>query len=359
MKWAIYPAAQFSAFAERWSQLNAETTKSPLLEVDFVQPLLKEFGNGRELLAVCEQDGRTQAMAIIAPRGRGVWDTFQPSQAPVGPWMHRRELDMSQLATSLLKSLPGIPLSLGLTQLDPDLFARPVESKNLRTINYIETAKISITGTFDAYWEARGKNLRSNMKKQRSKLQKDGVQTRMQVNRSPDDVAEAIADYGKLESAGWKAAGGTAIHPDNAQGRYYRSMLEAYCRRGAGRIYRYWFDSQLVAMDLCIEGPDSIIILKTTYDESVPNSLSPTLLMREEACRQLFEEARFSKIEFYGKVMEWHRRWTDEIRTMYHATEYRWPVLLELRGMLGATKGMFGRLGTQVQSTPSSEPSTE
>lgn len=359
MKWALYPAARFDEFADKWSQLNAETLNTPLLATDFVAPLIIEFGSGSELLAICEQDGKTLAMAIIAPRGRGVWDTFQPSQAPIGPWLHRRDLDLEKLSATLLKRLPGLPLSLGLTQLDPDLLSRPVDSRHLRTLNYIETAKITITGSFDDYWNARGKNLRANMKKQRSKLQKDGVQTRMQVNRAPEDIAAAIVDYGRLESAGWKAAGGTAIHPDNAQGRYYQRMLESFCRRGAARIYRYWFDTQLVAMDLCIEGPDCIIILKTTYDESVSNNLSPTLLMREEACRQLFDEARFKKIEFYGKVMEWHRRWSDEIRTMYHATEYRWPILLEVRNMLSASKGAANQLRTQVPSTQSSEPSTE
>lgn len=45
----------------------------------------------------------------------------------------------------------------------------------------------------------------------------------------PAGVAAALADYGALESAGWKAGTGTAIHPDNAQGRFYRRMLEAFC----------------------------------------------------------------------------------------------------------------------------------
>lgn len=208
---------------------------------------------------------------------------------------------------------------------------RPSSVGALRTMDYIQTASITVTGDFDAYWAARGKNLRSNLKKQRSKLAKDGVQTRMTVSRAPEEMAAAVADYGRLESAGWKAQGGTAIHPDNDQGRFYTSMLSAFCARGAGAVYRYYFDEQLVAMDLCIEGAGSIIILKTTYDESVPNSLSPTLLMREEETRQIFDEARFERIEFYGKLMEWHTKWTEEVRTMYHTTGYRWPSLLGLR----------------------------
>jgi hypothetical protein len=151
-------------------------------------------------------------------------------------------------------------------------------------------------------------------------------------------VAAAVADYGRLESAGWKAGGGTAVDAANAQGQFYRGMLEGFCRRGAGSIYRYWFNDQLVAMDLCIEDARQIIVLKTTYDETVPGNLSPTLLMREEAVRQLFDAQRFERLEFYGKVMEWHTRWTDEVRTLYHVNHYRWPVLGRLHAQWQSRK---------------------
>ena len=107
---------------------------------------------------------------------------------------------------------------------------------------------------------------------------------------------------------------GTAIHPDNEQGRFYRAMLEAFCSAGAGRIYRYRFGDRVVAIDLCIEGGGALVILKTTYDESI-KTISPAFLMREESFRGLFGERRLKRIEFFGKLMEWHTRWTDDIRT--------------------------------------------
>jgi len=143
-----------------------------------------------------------------------------------------------------------------------------------------------------------------------------------------------VEDYGRLESSGWKAGKGTAVHAGNAQGRYYRAMLEALAGRNAASVYRYYFNEQLVAMDLCVEDADSIVVLKTSYDESVPSNWSPTLLMREEACRALFDAGRFARLEFYGRVMEWHLRWTDEVRTMYHVNYYRWPGLRRLHALL-------------------------
>lgn len=333
MKWTLRPASEFAALSGQWAQLHARCQASPMLAVEFVAPLIAEFGSGAELLAVCEHEARTVAMALVAPQGRGAWASFQPAQAPIGLWLQEDALALPALLGALMAALPGLPLVFGLTQCDPDLLARPPGSHQLRTMDYIDTAKITIAGSFDAYWNARGKNLRANLKKQRAKLDKDAVVLRLQVSRDPQDVAAAVADYGRLESAGWKAGGGTAVNAGNAQGRYYRAMLEGFCRRGAGSIYRYWFGQQLVAMDLCIEDERQIIVLKTTYDESVPNSLSPTLLMREEACRALFAEGRLARLEFYGKVMEWHTRWTDEVRTLYHVNYYRWPALGRLHAL--------------------------
>ena len=332
MKWRLLPAREFDAMAGQWAQLHARSASSPLLAVDFVAPLLAEFGDGGELLACCEHQGRIVAMALLVRSSRFGWSTFQPPQAPLGLWLQERGLDAKALLAALLPALPGLALVLALTQCDPVLLARPPDVARVRTLDYITTASITLAGGFDAYWQARGKNLRANLKKQRNRLAREGVALRLEVCRAPEQVAAAIEQYGQLESAGWKAGGGSAVGA-NAQGRYYRTMLENFCRRGAGSIYRYWFGEQLVAIDLCVEDGEQLIVLKTTYDESVANGLSPALLMREEALQALFAEARLGRLEFYGRVMEWHTRWTDEVRTLYHVNYYRWSALARLHAL--------------------------
>jgi CelD/BcsL family acetyltransferase involved in cellulose biosynthesis len=193
---------------------------------------------------------------------------------------------------------------------------------------------VEVAGSFESYWEARGKNLRQNMAKQRRKLEADGAAPVLEALRRPEQVAEGVRDYGALESASWKAEGGTAIHPDNAQGRFYRAMLEAFCARGLGCIYRYRFGEKVVAVDLCVESAEVQVILKTTYDSS-NRALSPAFLMRQEAFRGVWEAGRIRRIEFFGKVMEWHTRWTDKARTLYHVNCYRWPFLPAVHGWIG------------------------
>ena len=334
MSWSLYPIAQFASHAEAWRRLHLACGGHALLAFDFIAPLLAEFASGAELLACHEDDGHVTAMAVLARSGRASWSTFQPAQAPIGLWLQLPGQHMAQLLATLVRHLPGLSLVCAVTQCDPQLAPRPHDSRQVRCIDYIDTARITLAGGFDAYWQARGKNLRANLKKQRARLTREGVQASIDVCRGRADVAAAVADFGRLESAGWKARAGTAVDIDNAQGRYYRTMLEAFCARGAASIYRYRFDGHLVAMDLCVEDGDSIVVLKTAYDETVPSHYSPTLLMREEACRRLFDEARFARIEFYGKVMEWHLRWTEETRALYHMNYYRWPVLAPLHTLL-------------------------
>ena len=322
--WELYPITKFRNESEKWDRLNQNGPQSPLLTTMFMRPLLQEFGTGDETLAVCRPSDPI-AMAILRRQSHIGWQTFQPSQAPLGAWLQKPEADTEELARSLMKALPGFGVALGITQIDPDLVNRPKGSATLKTFDYIPTARITIQSTFEAYWAQRGKNLRHNMKRQRNQLAKQGIECRVDAVTSPTAVAAAVAVYSRLESAGWKAERGTAVRTDEAQGRFYTQLLQDHCAAGHGRIYQLWLGGKIVAADLCVEDGATFVILKTSYDETIPN-LSPALLMREEYFRDIFASG-LRRIEFYGRVMDWHTKWSDEIRTMYHINCYRSPLI--------------------------------
>lgn len=337
IRWKVQPARDLHRVRDQWRALNQAGSGSPVLEPAFVLPLLEHFGNGTELLATAGAEDNPLAMTIVRRTAPGCWQTFQPSQMPVGPWLQRPGLAPAELVHGLFPALPGFPLLIGVSQLDPEIQTRPASTPSLATLDYIRTARITVVGSFDAYWEARGKNLKHNMRRQRARLEKEGVKARLEVLTARENIEKAVTDYGLLESAGWKAAGNTAIAADNAQGRFYRSMLETFAADSKARVYRYRFNERIVATDLCIVGGGALIILKTTYDEAY-KTISPAFLMREEAFRQVFENREVDRIEFYGKVMEWHTRWTDEIRTMYHVNCYRWPAISATRRLVRLAK---------------------
>ncbi len=330
MPWQILNADQLAVHATVWDALQSRGPNTPFLETAFLLPLLEVFGSGREKLALYQDAGGLQAAVLLRPLGKGRWETFQPSQLPLGPWVSAAPGALgADMLHALLRQMPGVGLGLGLTQMDPRLNPRPEDTATLRMQDYIRTSWVDVDGDFDTYWNARGKNLRQNSRKQRKKLETDGVTLTLDCITDAESVAGALADYGRLESTGWKAGTGTAIHPDNDQGRFYRRMLERFCALGRGRIYRYRFDDQVVAMDLCIDNGPTVVVLKTAYDES-HRQVSPSTLMREEQFQAWWQEGRYRRIEFYGKTLEWHTRWTSQERMLYHATLYRWAWLRQL-----------------------------
>lgn len=330
MHWQLYSTTAFAQFVGDWDRLVDDAGGAPFLSSPFLFPLLDHFGSGRERLAVYRDREGVAAMTILVRTSAGAWDTFQPSQLPLGPWLVRRGQDPVAAARALLRRIPGLALQLGLTQLDPHMYERPVSGHDVATLDYVETAAVAVEGTFEDYWAGRGKNLRANMRKQRNRLVADGIATRFDVLTRSHQMADAIECYGQLEGSGWKAATGTAIERDNAQGRFYRAMLENFCSLGRGRVCRLLFGDRVVAMDLCIEGAGMEVVLKTTYDETISN-LSPAFLLREEEMRRHFADKRVRRVEFFGKVMDWHLQWTREARMLYHVNVNRFPRLARLR----------------------------
>ncbi len=344
--WNNHPATVLSNdqnLIQHWDRLNAEHGDLPFLAADVVNSALRILGNGQERLLVASRGSEVLALFLLTSVGKFQWQTFQPSQLPLGAWVCTAQESLVDMARSLLRGPLGFCLSVSITQVDPRIAAPQGEAPDLKQADYIDTGWIDIEGSFDDYWNARGKNLRQNMRKQRTKLAANGTHLKMQALRSHGDMAAAIARYGSLESAGWKAEKGTAIHPDNAQGRFYLEMMEHASLRGEAVIYQYLFDDKVVAMNLCLERKGVLIVLKTTYDESIQN-FSPAFLLREEELQEFHRDGKLTRLEYFGRLMDWHTKWTDKKRTLYHLTVYRWPIVKKLaaarssRGNQGAVK---------------------
>lgn len=335
LTWHKHPATALQGDAglrADWDRLNTARLDLPFLCSDAVAAALAVFGNGQEQLLVGQAQGQTQAMLVLVPDGRLRWRTFQPSQLPLGSWVAASGVSLPALCHSLIRGPLGLCLVLSITQVDP-LQAPPADDgPDTRHAHYIDTAWVGIDGSFDDYWAARGKNLRQNMRKQRNKLAAEGTATQMRVLTTEAEMAPALARYGALEGQGWKAGQGTAIEADNAQGRFYTRLFEQAARRGEALVTEYLFNDRTVAMNLGLLRNGTLVVLKTAYDESVPKALSPAFLLREEELQRFFAGTQplVRRIEYYGKVMDWHTKLTEDKRGLYHLTVYRWALLKRL-----------------------------
>jgi hypothetical protein len=322
MGWKFTPAvSDFSRLRSEWDRINSSLAHHVLLDSDFVEPLIKCFGGPDVFVGI--NDDPSPAMVLVQQTSRGVWSSFQPSQAPLGMLLVGLDDDGEQLK-GLLRSLPGFALQFSVMQQDPDYTAWPRSAANggLELLDYIDTPRLTIASTFDDYWKQRSSNLRHNLSRQRRRLAETGRTMEFVMRCAASQVACAVAEYGRLESLGWKSETGTAIAADNQQGRFYTEVLERFSARHEAVIFQLRLDGIVVATDLCLIRNGMLVILKTTYDET-QKSLSPALLLREDELRWIFGQGSISVVEFYGRTMDWHRKFTDEVRTMYHLNCYR------------------------------------
>ncbi len=366
LRWRNLPATSLCndvGLQMQWDQLSAQRLDLPFMCADAVAAGVQVFGTGLERLLIAEQGGRCVAMLVLVPNGTLRWCTFQPSQLPLGLWVAASEQCLQAIGRSLLRGPLGFCLVVSISQVDPLQAARQSDSADNWHNDYIDTAWLDLVRDFDSYWAARGKNLRQNMRKQRNKLAADGVATSLRVLREPADMAAAITRYGALESAGWKADEGTAIHTDNQQGRFYVRLFENAAWRQEAVVFEYLFNDRTAAINLCLLRAGTLVVLKTTYDESIPKTLSPAFLLREDELKYLFAGQEVKRIEYYGRRMDWHTKLTEQQRTLYHLTSYRWPVVKHLAARRRAGKEVpsaaadAAALDTNSAGVPAAAPS--
>ena len=102
------------------------------------------------------RDDEVCALALVKSSGPMTVTTFQPGQRPLGAVVASADLSPEDIAYGILRCMPKHVVLCGLTQLDPKHFPRPNENSGVHTLNYIETARITIDGTFANYWDQRG-----------------------------------------------------------------------------------------------------------------------------------------------------------------------------------------------------------
>src|SRR6185437_12505835 len=125
LDWEISPLGALREVAAEWDALNRRRGSLPILDFEAVSLLCREFALGDERLAICRSTTGVAALAIIRPRGRGRWETFQPSQAPLGVWLHDSQYAVSELLRGLMDALRPFCVLVGITQQDPEILERP------------------------------------------------------------------------------------------------------------------------------------------------------------------------------------------------------------------------------------------
>jgi Acetyltransferase (GNAT) domain len=335
MAWEYSPAQQcFQEMSGNWDAINRGSHDHVLLDSRFVGPSLRWL-DGDDVLLGADTNSSCRGMALVKRTGPGRWETFQPSQAPLGFVIVDKSIEPQDALFRLLSSLPGLALQLGVLQQDPDYssFGALTDGPQVKLLEYIRTPSLTLPGTYEEYWSKRSGNLRHNLSRQQKRLAEKGRKLELVVRKAHSEMAAAIREYGRLESVGWKGREGTAVTEGNAQGRFYREVLEAFSATGEALVYQLFLDGKIIASDLCLARRGMLVVLKTAYDETIPQ-ISPALLMRQKIVENLYEDRSIKVVEFYGRVLDWHMKWTDQARSMFHINCFRNRLMAKIRGIV-------------------------
>ncbi|HJW23850.1 MAG TPA: GNAT family N-acetyltransferase [Rhodocyclaceae bacterium] len=308
------------ASAATWDRLNQRLMAGhPMLDSRFIDAMLRHFGDSSERLCQLERDGEVVGMCILRRAKPGVWATFLPSQTQLGPAILADPADLAGLPTQL----PGLAGQVDLLCQDPD-FSPAFQCTGIpcQTKTHALTMSIRLEGDFDTYWSDRPKNLRASMRKRENRLSKGELQPRVVRIDQASAMSAAVERFGALESAGWKGRAGTAVSSDNAQGPFYRDLMEAFAATGQAVAYEYWLGERLAASQLAITSGTMMVLLKTTYDEELA-SFSPGRLLLREVIADAFQRLPGGVIEFYTNADADQLAWATDQRWIEHISLYR------------------------------------
>jgi hypothetical protein len=333
----------FHRYREKWDEINKRCGNHILLDSGFVGSLIRHFASDETLLGFSDDDSKP-GMLILDKLRSAFWQTFQPSQSPLGLILLGNRDDAEVKTAELIRSIPGYCVEFSITQQDPDytVFGNLKNARLAESVDYITTSRITIAGTFEDYWKSTGRYFVDDLRRQSRRLEEQGIRMDFVAQRDPDRVAECIRDYARLEGGGWKGKERTAVTPEGKQGLFYREVLEKFCGKGEAVIYQLLFDRRVVASDLCLERDGMLVVLKIAYDENL-QGISPGKFLHREILKLLFEEGKTRMLEWYGRVHEWQRKLGSVPRTMFHLNFYRNEWVPVARHLIKATRRMLDR----------------
>ncbi len=349
MTWSVFPIAHsLGDFVAEWDALNHRYYGGhPYMDSRFVEALLNHFATGDEHLCVHRSGHSVDAMIILRRIRPGVWRQFSPSQRQVSPTLLRRP----EFLDALYGQLPGIALVIELMNEDPDFSpAEFFENKPCwRSTMSAETISVALNGQFDTYWNGRPRKLVQNLRRYQRRVEQEFGSAALRVLAHEDDMADAVARFGQLESNGWKGKQGSAVHADNIQGSFYTQVMRDLSGTGQAEVLEYWLGDQLAASRLVIRNGSMSVMLKTAYNEAM-STFAPGRLLLKELLGREFGGGFQRKVEFYTNATQDQKAWATDHRLICHITFFRFAWLASLYDLVRFGTAGFSRCMNQLQA---------
>lgn len=324
MHWGIHNISEMDSKWEDWDRLNGlYYGHHPYFDSRFMKPLIHYFGNKAiKLFELEDNGGNIHGMLLLIKRLPGLWSLFIPSQLQIAPILVSPK-QTSQYLKMLINSIPGYCWMLEMLYQDP--LNTPVDDKievQHNSYDHCTTTNVRFDTDFENYWEKRSKKFKQNIRTAFNRLKKDNIQCDFLVRRTLTDVIKGVMDYGLLESKGWKGDAGTAIHPDNIQGRFYTDVLSGFAKDGNASVYELYLNNELAGSILSISNDRMLILLKTSFNTDFQD-YSPGRLVQYKFLEHEFNQKKYKVMEAYTNANKDQLDWATEQRNIFHFEIYR------------------------------------
>jgi CelD/BcsL family acetyltransferase involved in cellulose biosynthesis len=171
---------------------------------------------------------------------------------------------------------------------------------------------LTLTGTWDAYYQSLPGKFRQNLRNRLSRLTKLG-EPRLEVLDQAAEIEAARDDAVRLEASGWKRESGTAISSDSAVERFYRSLAPRATAQGWLRLMFLTVGGQRIATSYGACYRDRLFLFKTGYDPAYA-TCSPFKLLTYLAIQDAYAKG-LAEVDFLGDEEPWKLEWTNTSRS--------------------------------------------
>jgi CelD/BcsL family acetyltransferase involved in cellulose biosynthesis len=171
---------------------------------------------------------------------------------------------------------------------------------------------LTLQRSVESFLKSLSANRRSTLNRKRRKLESRGALAFHSVYPDEEAVLGTLADFERLENAGWKGRRGSAIAKRPGFHHFFATALADMARGRRVRVDRLSVDGMLIAMQFGLVSSNRYFLIKPTYDEALKEH-SPGSILTFEAIKRSIAEG-LETYEFLGSEDPWKLQWTRTVR---------------------------------------------
>jgi CelD/BcsL family acetyltransferase involved in cellulose biosynthesis len=305
---------EIDPIAEEWDALADRVAASPFSRPGWMTAWWRCFGRGELSVLSARRDGRISAVLPVERR-RGVVAALANSETPLVEPLHEDGDAWASLVSALLEGrAAGRVVQLSRVEATAPALAELRRQAPAAGYRMTETPLkcslyVRVDGDWPAYEAARDQKVRSEVRRRRRLLEREG-RLWVEVSDGAERLDALLEEGLAVEAAAWKGSAGTAIASLPQMRSFYTEVAEWAAKRGILRLAFLRLDERALAFDFALEEHDVHYLLKTGYDPE-HRRFAPGIILRREMISRAFTEG-LQRYEFLGSAYEWKRRWADD-----------------------------------------------